>query len=334
MFKTSLLAALGAVAALLGSGAGPAHAQVMPGAAGNADSQAISEQNERRFGDRATTASPSARENRAARNRNGNRNQPAPPTPEENIAAAQAIATAASTSCQVTQANLLGVTTDQASMYEAACATGPGYILISTTPPQAVDCVLLAGQAELDRARDPAAAVGTQCVIPQNADVLRVVSAYASEAGVPCPVDQGASIGKARNGNLIYEVGCNGLDGFWIEKDAAGWTKTECAVVVTQNGTCRYSTPAEAVATLKARIVGSDAAACDATEGRYMGANANGAFWEAKCAAGNGVIVRFNTDFAVQQVYPCETAHRIGGGCTLTIVPPPAETPAAPAAPQ
>ncbi|WP_309629630.1 hypothetical protein [Brevundimonas sp.] len=276
----------------------------------------------------ATTRAPSGQDNRG-RNRERTRNQPpAPPTPEENIAAAQAIAAAASVPCQVSLANFLGLTPDGAKSYEAVCATGPGYILMATTPPTTADCVLLAGQAEIDRARDPAADLGTQCVIPQNVDVVRVISAYASEAGIACPVDQGASIGKSSEGNLIYEVGCNGVDGYWIEKVAAGWKTTECAIVTTQSATCRYSTVAEQVATFKNRIAGSEAAPCDVTEGRYMGANANGAFWEARCGAGNGVIVRFNPQYAVQQVYPCETAQRIGGGCRLTIVP---EAPAVPA---
>ena len=198
----------------------------------------------------------------------------------------------------------------------------------------AVDCVLLAGQATIDRARDPAADVGTQCAMPQNMDVVRVISAYASEAGITCAVNEGASIGKSTEGNLIYEVGCNGADGYWLEKVGTGWKTTECAIVTTQNATCRYSTVAEQVATLKTRLAGSDAAPCDVTEGRYMGANANGAFWEAKCGAGNGVIVRFNTDHVVQQVYACEVAQRIGGGCTLTIVPAAPAAEAAPATPQ
>lgn len=285
-------------------------------------------------GEATRLPSQEAQEGRG-RNR-GRREQPAPaaPTPEENIAAAQAIVTSASLACQVTQANFLGQTAEGAKSYETVCATGPGYIVINSAPPMAVDCVLLAGQAEIDRARDPAADVGTQCLIPQNTDVVRVLSAYATEAGVPCAVDQGASIGKSSEGNLIYEVGCNGVDGYWLEKIATGWKTTECAIVTTQNATCRYSTVAEQVATLKTRLAGSEAAACDVTQGRYMGANANGAFWEAKCSGGNGVIVRFNPQYAVQQVYPCETAQRIGGGCRMTIVPEPPAAEAPPAAQQ
>ena len=314
------LAAIGGAALMAFSMAAPASAQ-MPGRqeagarGGSADADGVQAPIER--------TTPTRTPRRQGR-------QQAEPTPEENIAAAQAIAASASASCQVTQANFLGQTPDGSKSYEAICATGPGYILIGSTPPMVVDCVLLAGQAEIDRARDPAADVGTQCAIPQNLDVVRVVAAYAAEAGVACAVDQGASIGKSNDNNLIYEVGCNGVDGYWIEKQPTGWRATECAIVTTQNATCRYSTAAERVATLKGRLTGSEAAACDVTESRYMGANANGSFFEAKCSAGNGVIVRFDPQYAVQQVYPCETAQRIGGGCRLTIVP---EAPAAEAPP-
>lgn len=324
VFKSSLFATFAAAIALSGFPAAIAHAQDTDSARPSSNQEVRERQNE----------SSANRGGRRINDRERNRRAaPAAPTPEENIAAAQAIVATTNVSCQVTQATYLGETAEGAKSYEAACATGPGYIVLSTTPPQAIDCVLLAGQAEIDRARDPAANVGTQCVIPQNADVLRVLTAYATEAGVPCPIDQGASIGKSGD-NLIYEVGCNGLDGFWLEREPTGWKKTECAIVVTQNATCRYSTTAEAAATFKARLAGSEGAVCDVIEGRFMGSNANGAFWEAKCAGGNGLIARFNPEYAVQQIYPCETAHRIGGGCTLTIVPPPAEAPAAPAAPQ
>ena len=267
------------------------------------------------------------------RNESRTRRQPetapaAAPTPEEIKVAAQAQATAAGSTCQVSQAVLLGVTAEQLPMYEAACATGPGYILIGSTPPQAVDCVILAGQADIDRARDPAAVIGTQCALPGNTDVLRVISAYAVEASIACTVDQGASIGKSTNNNIIYEVGCAGVDGFWLEKQPTGWLKTECIKVLTQSATCRFTTPAEQAASVKAMLVGSEAAGCDVTEARYMGANTNGAFYEAKCGDAGGYIARFNTEMAVQEIYPCADAARIGGGCKLTVVPAAAAAPA------
>ncbi len=261
------------------------------------------------------------RGNQSEQRRQRRQAAPTPPTPEENKAAAQAIVTAAGAPCQVTEATLLGVNVEQNSAYEAACAAGPGYILITSTPPQAIDCVVLAGQADLDRSRDPAADVGVQCKLPVNMDVARVVGAYAQEAGIACTVDQGASIGKSSAGNFIYEVGCNGADGFWLEKKPEGWEKTTCLQIITQSAACKFTQPAEQAATVKTMLAGNPAsAACDVTEARYMGANANGSFFEAKCAAGNGLIARLDTQQAVQQVYPCAEAARIGGGCKLTTV--------------
>ncbi len=240
-------------------------------------------------------------------------------SPAEAIAAAQAVATSAGLNCQVTEGSYLGSAAEDTPAYEAACAAGPGYILVGSTPPQSMDCTVLAGQAEIDRARDPAANVGVQCAIAQNADTLRVVGAYATEAGVPCAADQGAFIGKSGE-NLIYEVGCAGADGYWLERQATGWKKTECAVVVTLNATCRYSTAAEQAATLKGRLADTEADACDVSASRYMGSAGGSAIYEAKCSAGNGMILRFSPSFALQQIFPCERAQAIGGGCRLTVV--------------
>jgi hypothetical protein len=250
----------------------------------------------------------------------GRRRDAAPPTAAQNLAAAQTIATSAGLACQVTEANLLGETADGAATYEAACAAGPGYILVSTTPPQSMDCILLAGQAEMDRAANATADVGVQCAIAQNLDALRVVSAYAAEAGVPCAADQGAFVTRVGD-NPVYEVGCAGADGYWIESQAAGWKKTECSVVLTLNGACRFSTTAEQAATLKSRLADTEAASCDVTESRFMGSSGGSSFYEAKCGAGNGMIVRFSASFGVQQIFPCEAAQGIGGGCRLTAAP-------------
>ena len=235
--------------------------------------------------------------------------------------AAQRIATAAGVTCRVVEANVIGQTTDrQRVTYEAACATGPGYILVNSIPPEARDCVLLAAQAETERAANPNADVGVQCAIAQNKDVVRAVSGYATEAGIACTVDQGAPLGRTAENTLIYEVGCAGVDGYRIEKAATGWTATECAIVASQNATCRFSTPEEAAATLKTRLVGSPASECDVTASRYMGSASGNRVYEAKCGAGGGYVVIFSPRFEPLNVYPCEQAQRIGGGCRLTTV--------------
>lgn len=257
----------------------------------------------------------------------GRGSRPARPVPQPSslsgpdlLAAAQAVATSAATNCNVSEALLLGTNAEQQPIYEATCASGPGYILLGTTPPQAVDCVILAGQADLSRSRQPDVDVVMQCKMPANTDPAKVVRTYALEAGIACTVDQGASIGRSTSGNFIYEVGCSGADGFWLEKTASGWERTSCLQVLTQNANCRFTQPAEQAATMKTLLAGSEAEACDVTRARYMGGNANGAFYEAKCASGEGYIARFDNAQVVQQIYPCSDAARIGGGCKLTAV--------------
>lgn len=315
MFTRKLIVALSSVF-ILATGAAPALAQSSTETAA-APAPATA-------GARREAAPPAAPAPRQQRGRQ--------PNPEQVRAAAQALATATNSGCTVAEATLRGENAEKKSVYEATCTTGPGFILMATTPPQAVDCVILSGQADISRSRDPAADVGLQCAMEANKNVLPVVAAYATQAGIQnCTVDQGSSVGKSTNNNVIYEVGCAGSDGYWLEKTAEGWTKTECLKLVSRNATCKYTTPAEQAATVKAWLVGSAGSACDVSEARYMGNNANGSFYEAKCAAGDGLIVRFDTAMAVQQVYPCAEAQRIGGGCTLTVVPAAPEAAPAPA---
>lgn len=241
-------------------------------------------------------------------------------TPEQIQAAAQEQATLANTGCQVTEAKLLGTTAERTSVYEMACAAGPGYIIETKTPPNVTDCVVLAHSAATMRASNPTADVGPQCTIAANLDTQRFLREYAQQAAVPCTVDDATVIGKSNEGAIVYEIGCAGEQGYWIKKIDNAWQKTECIQVLAERGTCRLTTAGEIAASVKKWLAGSDAAACDVTEARLMGQNANGMFYEAKCAAGDGFIARTNAEHAVQQVYPCATAQQIGGGCTLTTV--------------
>jgi len=243
-------------------------------------------------------------------------------------AAVQGHLTALGNTCQMTEAKLLGQTPDKSSLYEIACATGPGYIVMGSTPPSATDCLVLAASAENARAKDPAAEVGTVCTLPVNDNGPAVFEAYAREAGMDCVIDGAGIVGAAADGAVVYEIGCANADGARIQKSASGWTRSPCFELASINATCKFTQPAEQAATLKAWLVGSDAAACDVQQARFMGQNANGSFYEATCAGADGVIVRFNAEKAVQQVYPCATAQQIGGGCKLTTTPP-AATPQA-----
>lgn len=234
------------------------------------------------------------------------------------VAAAQALARATDIDCRVSQATRIGSSANRKSVYEAVCIDGPGYILIDETPPQALNCLAVAGQAEQDRARDPNANIGAQCETTANLDFAKVVSRYAEAANIDCSVDQGAWIGRSVGGNPIYEVGCAGTDGFWIEETPNGWVSTPCLRVPSESSACKFSQRSEQAAAVQAMLSGTTGGSCQVTDARYMGANTNGHFYEARCATGEGFVAQLGSGGEVQELTPCINAAALGGGCRLT----------------
>lgn len=234
--------------------------------------------------------------------------------------AAQAAATAGGLPCQVTESRLLGQTTENDDLFEVACAGGVGYILTSATPPLTFDCVLLAAQADRLRSQGGEVTANSTCTLPGNQNVALAVAGFAREAGVTCQVDAGKALGATPEGNLVYEVGCAGADGYHIEKTAQGWSKTDCLQVMGMNLTCEFTTPAEQVAGFQPLLVDTAIDDCQAQQIGLLAQNDTGRFIEVKCASGEGYVAQVK-DNAVKQVYPCALAVRIGGGCKLTAVP-------------
>ena len=257
-------------------------------------------------------------QNQLERERGGRRSRDQRPDGDPKVAA-QGLATAASLSCQVTEAVWIGKTEEKQDLYEAACATGPGYLLQSSTPPTTYDCLLLADTAARQRAEGAEVAAGSVCTLPANQNSLAVIAGYAREAGVPCEIDEGKIAGASAEGNTVYEVGCPNADGFRMERAGATWKLSECLEVVAAGSTCAFTTPEEQLAGFKPLLAGTDIDDCDAQQIRLMGQNANGRFVEVKCASGEGYVTRV-VDKAIAQVYACAVAQRVGGGCTMTPV--------------
>lgn len=314
MLDRNLAAVIGTVFAFTMGLTGPAAAQSAPLSPG-AEEPAT-----------ARTTAPPRRPQHETRMSRRNRPQTGP-TPQQVMADAQVQATAAGLTCQVAEAVHRGVTAERVNIYEAACTDGPGFILVGSTPPQAINCLELAGTAATARLRDPAADVGQQCALPANQNGLALIGGWARDAGVTCTIDEAVAVGRSDAGNIVYEVGCAGVDGYWLEKAGDSWELRDCLQIASVGGTCRFTTPQEQVDGFKSKLAGTEATGCAVTQVRLMGSNANGRFYEAKCAAeGEGYIARVDSEGVTQQVYPCATAQLIGGGCTLT--PAPAAAPA------
>lgn len=241
-------------------------------------------------------------------------------SPEEVTQRAQAAATAGGLACQVTESSLLGQTAENDDLFEVACAGGVGYILTSATPPLTFDCVLLSAQADRIRAEGGEVAANSTCVLPGNQNVALAIAGFAREAGVPCEVDAGKALGATPEGNLVYEVGCAGADGYHIEKTAQGWNKTDCLQAMGMNMACEFTTVEEQVAGFQPLLVDTAIDDCQALQIGLLAQNDTGRFIEVKCASGDGYVAQVK-DNTVNQVYPCVLAVRIGGGCKLTPVP-------------
>lgn len=295
---------------------GVAHAQTQPRQSRGEDRQ-TTQVLPGRISDGNQTDSRDRRNSRNARNQ-----QPAAPTAEQVAAEVAPLVASAAPDCQVTQSALLGAREDGTKLYEVACASGPGYIIEALqTGPKANDCVLQWSFGQITREQDPAADIGLQCGLPGNQNAVQVITAYGAEAGLICEVDQAVATAVD-----AYEIGCAGRDGWRLARVAGAWDATPCwELALTTNVTCRYSTEQDAKAEWPRLVAGTDAAACQIQDVAWMGDNPErGAFYELKCATGEGVIVRFK-DGAGQQTYSCIDAEQIfRKPCSLT--------PAAPAA--
>jgi hypothetical protein len=217
--------------------------------------------------------------------------------------------------CTVSEAVLVGRGGDT-PVYEAACTDGPGFIVMGSTPPQAIECSLLAaGTAE--RRRDHAQAVIDACRLPANTMSLERITVFARAAGVGCDIDEAAQIGRTPSG-AVFEVGCRAADGYWVQQTATGWSRAGCLSLIGDATGCRFTTTAEQGADLTARMAGRVNPPCAVTRAAYMGAAGSDDYVEVVCEAGEGFVLRLNARGAVAQVWPCAAAATIGGGCTLT----------------
>lgn len=202
-------------------------------------------------------------------------------------------------------------------MYEVACASGPGYVIATSTPPKSFDCIVLAAQAEQTRAAGNPVAPGALCSLPGNQNTQGVLAGYAHEAGVDCRVDAGKVVGTNAEGNFVYEIGCDGADGYHIERAGQGWRKTDCLEIVGMNMTCDFTTNAEQAAGIRPLIADSAIDDCDAQAVRLLAQSDAGRFIEVKCASGDGYVAQVK-DATLSRIIPCSAAQRIGSGCRLT----------------
>ncbi len=223
------------------------------------------------------------------------------------VEAAQRALEGAEVDCRVTEAVSRGRDANGDTHYEAVCAEGPGYVVIGSPQPQAFSCLAF------DASGGPL--TGTSCRLPENRDARRHYAQMAADAGVDCEVDEGRLIGMSADGHVLYEIGCRGAAGVWLEQTGGDWEVTDCLTVASQGGECRMTSDSQARASFALRLDGSELAGCTPADVRAMGRGADGDYFEVLCAGGPHVVTRFDTDRRLAEIIPCAEARKIGSGC-------------------
>lgn len=225
--------------------------------------------------------------------------------------------TKAGVTCELTGSSEIGEIENGGYLYEAACAGGPGYLVTSGDTSEAYDCLQLASSLERNPVADGETA--TKCALPANQDRAAMIAPIARAAGISCQVDNAIYLGLTGDQKARYEIGCSGSDGYWVDADSSGAAvKTSCLTVTANRGECTYTTPEEQLATIRTRFATANKPGCTVDQGRGVGATPTNEYYEVKCAEGPGFMVRTSLGGEVEQVYACEQADSIAGGCKLT----------------
>jgi hypothetical protein len=233
---------------------------------------------------------------------------------------AQGLADRAGLTCRVVNAVALGRDIDGNRQFEVACEEGRGYRLIAGAGVEALDCLVL---ATADRTAGVGEAVGRTCRLPENRDSSAAFARLAGDAGLICPVDAGAVVGRSQDGGTVYEIGCAGAAGAWIEQAGTDWRVTDCLVVEAQGNACRFTTPAEQLAGFAARLPAGAVSGCSPTQVRFMGRSPSAAYYEVLCQSGSGAVAAFGPGGEYRETLSCPDARLIGDGCQLATGPSP-----------
>ena len=233
--------------------------------------------------------------------------------------AAQDLVRRVGVGCQVSAALALGSDVNGTPRYEVSCEGGPGYVLIGSPVNEAINCLSLARPTD-SRARRGARS--RTCRLPGNRNTVAAFAQLARRAGMACRVDEGAMVGLSSDRVPIYEIGCAGSAGGWIEHTTRGWRLKDCLTVEAQGSSCRFTSPREQLVVFRDRLPAHVLSVCNPVRARFMGQGNSGSFYEADCAGNTSVVLVFGTAGEFTEIIPCTEARLIGGGCRLRAIIP------------
>jgi len=232
------------------------------------------------------------------------------------LLAARDAAAQAGLDCEVSEATLRGLDNFRNRHYEVSCLDAPGYLIVSGTSVTAYNCLLLASQNERFERAGSSVRRAPICLLRANRNPLRHLASMAARAGMHCRVDEARVIGLSSDESPIYEIGCRGAVGAWIEQGPGGWIVTDCLEIRSRGDACHFTSEPEELAGFRRFLAGSAALNCRPSRLRSMGRNAAGlSYYEVACADGSPVIVSLDEDRRATNVLTCADAAHIGEGC-------------------
>jgi hypothetical protein len=212
---------------------------------------------------------------------------------------------AAGVQCRVVRARFIGRDETRTPLYEAACADGDAYTVIGSPINRAFDCLDLDAQAVARRENRNVPAV-RRCTVRPARSLVRRIETYAVEAGLDCHVDQGRFIGHTATGSRLFEAGCRGRAGAWLEQSSTGWIVTDCFRVQRGGGSCTLTSAHESAATAQQWLSTSPRTpGCHVIEASFLGESRAGGLYEASCEGGDGYIVRRGAAGSIDAIFPC-----------------------------
>lgn len=220
------------------------------------------------------------------------------------LMAAQDAVDRAGVACRVNDALVRGRDADGATHFEVACGEAAGFVIVDRPGGAAISCLVLDDSQ-------------SACRLGGNRDVRQHFSRMADAAGVACVVEAGQLVGTGDAGRLVFEVGCRGPEGFWLEQTADGWSATDCLTVRSEGGRCRLTTEAEEAEAFAAWLGPDALEGCQVDAVRPMGRSVAGAYYEVRCADAANLVARLDSAGRLAEAVPCARAERIGDGCRL-----------------
>ena len=244
---------------------------------------------------------------------------------QKGMEAAPGLVTEANLDCKVSDARLIGQTTDPKtkianSFYEVACEGNEGLIIQKPVgqPANVFTC------EEADTPQADGKANSVKCVLPGNADPKAGLKPYIAKAGMVCNPEKMRAIGH-NTSITAFEVACSGGQDYIMQTSSPlrldkPVTMVPClALPADSTIQCTLIDRATQLAFVD-KLVTQSGKPCAVKDRRYIGASptTGDSYYEVACQDGKGYVLQTAANGSYKAAVDCAAAEGIGGGCTLT----------------